>query len=196
MKDPILVFLHALQQWEQLNEEAEEWQFTHGSACGVCTHSAMLVAWAFNGVVLGYYAKDNPRAQIGMTYSQGHDFTVIADRWLADHWAWRATGPLEMPIMDLAMARDRFRAFRLYGPRRFWSLVWSARSPETSNGSPLALQKTLRRTTALYLDSGQAPSPDFVMEECTSAADAQHLADHFARMISLPLAQEAEQDRQ
>jgi hypothetical protein len=49
--------------------------------------------------------------------------------------------------------------------------------------------------TALYLDTGQAPSPDFVMEECTSAAEAHKLADHYDKIIAQVLEQKAAQDR-
>jgi hypothetical protein len=51
------------------------------------------------------------------------------------------------------------------------------------------------RHTALYLDTGQAPSPDFVVEECTSAAEAQKLAEHYDQIIAQVLEQKAAQGR-
>jgi hypothetical protein len=59
----------------------------------------------------------------------------------------------------------------------------------------LEARATALRHTALYLDTGQAPSPDFVVEECTSATEAQKLADHYDQIIAQVLEQKAAQDR-
>lgn len=59
----------------------------------------------------------------------------------------------------------------------------------------LEARSTAWRHTALYLDTGQAPSPDFVVEECTSATEAQKLADHCDQIITHVLEQKARQDR-
>lgn len=128
MKGRILSFLHFLSQQEHFNKEAEEWQFEDGSACGICTHSAIQVASAFGGVVLGYLAENNPVAALGEAYSQGHDFAVIDERWLVDYWAWRTTDLLEFPVLDLAAASDLTVATRLYGKRTRWDVVLDCRS--------------------------------------------------------------------
>jgi hypothetical protein len=128
MKRSILCFIHALSQQESFNEEAEESQFADGGACGICTHSAIQVARAFRGVVLGYHAENNPTAEIGEAYSHGHDFAVIDDRWLVDYWAWRTTDLLELPVLDLATVGDLAIATRLYGHGRHWDVVLDCRS--------------------------------------------------------------------
>ena len=51
------------------------------------------------------------------------------------------------------------------------------------------------RATATYLETGEAPSPDFVVEECTDAEEATRLADHYDRIADLIMRQQAEQDR-
>jgi hypothetical protein len=127
MKELILSFLHALRDQEQFNEEAEEWQFDDGSACGICTHSAIHVARAFAGVVLGYLAENNPRAELGDAYSQGHDFAIVEDRWLVDYWTWRTTGLLDHPVLDLGEAADLAVGTRLYGKSSYWDLVLDCR---------------------------------------------------------------------
>jgi hypothetical protein len=50
------------------------------------------------------------------------------------------------------------------------------------------------RHTAEYLETGHAPSPDFVMEECSDADEARKLADHYKRIIALVLEQKVMQD--
>jgi hypothetical protein len=51
------------------------------------------------------------------------------------------------------------------------------------------------RDTATYLQTGEAPSWDFVTEECSDAEEATRLADHYDRIIHSLLEQKAEQDR-
>jgi hypothetical protein len=128
MKVRILNFMHALEQEEHFNEEDEEWQFEDGSACGICTHSAILVAKAFSGVVFGYISENNPTAELGEAYAQGHDFAIIDERWLVDYWAWRTTDLLEHPVLDLETDSDLTIASRLYGKRTQWDLVLDCRS--------------------------------------------------------------------
>ncbi len=128
MKRSIISFLLALREEESFNEEADEWQFADGSACGICTHSAILVAKAFSGVVLGYLSENNPAAELGEAYAPGHDFAIIDERWLVDYWAWRTTDLLDLPVLDLAAAGDLAIATRLYGHGRHLNVVWDYRS--------------------------------------------------------------------
>ncbi|MFN6114771.1 MAG: hypothetical protein ACK46C_02710 [Flavobacteriales bacterium] len=51
------------------------------------------------------------------------------------------------------------------------------------------------RHTAEYLETGQFPVPDFVMEECSEAFEARKLADHYERIIALVLEQKVMQDQ-
>ncbi|MBK8499397.1 MAG: hypothetical protein IPL52_11425 [Flavobacteriales bacterium] len=50
------------------------------------------------------------------------------------------------------------------------------------------------RDTASYLETGQLPSPDFVMEECTGAEEAQKLADHYESILTQVMEQKAHQN--
>lgn len=51
------------------------------------------------------------------------------------------------------------------------------------------------RNTATYQTTGEAPTEDFIAEECTDAEEAQKLAEHYERIISLVLEQQTQQDR-
>lgn len=53
---------------------------------GRCSDSAVYLAARLGGAVYGYTIEDNPTATVGEAEG-GHDFAVIADRWLADFWA-------------------------------------------------------------------------------------------------------------
>jgi hypothetical protein len=51
------------------------------------------------------------------------------------------------------------------------------------------------RDTATYLHTGEAPSANFVMEECRDAEEAERLAEHYERIRDLIHLQQKEQDR-
>jgi hypothetical protein len=39
------------------------------------------------------------------------------------------------------------------------------------------------RDTAVYLESGEAPRDDFIVEECSDAEEAKGIAEHYERII-------------
>ena len=59
----------------------------------------------------------------------------------------------------------------------------------------LEYRATAWRNTATYLTTGEAPTMDFVAEECSDAEEAQRLADHYDRIIKQVLEQQAQQDQ-
>lgn len=59
----------------------------------------------------------------------------------------------------------------------------------------LEVRATAWRNTATYMTTGEAPTADFVAEECTDAEEAKRLADHYDRIIAEVLKQKSEQDR-
>lgn len=48
------------------------------------------------------------------------------------------------------------------------------------------------RLTSTYLETGEAPD-GFVIEECSDAEEARRIAEHYARIISTVLVQQAVQ---
>lgn len=50
------------------------------------------------------------------------------------------------------------------------------------------------RDTARYLETGELPSSDFIMEDCTDAHEARKLANHYERIIAQVLEQQSQQD--
>ena len=51
------------------------------------------------------------------------------------------------------------------------------------------------RNTATYLTTGEAPTEDFIAEECTDAEEAERLAEHYAKIIRTLIEQQVEQDQ-
>jgi hypothetical protein len=51
------------------------------------------------------------------------------------------------------------------------------------------------RNTATYMTTGEAPTDDFLAEECNDAEEAEKLAKHYRRIIAIVMEQRAEQDR-
>lgn len=104
-----------------------EWVWANGESVFRCTTSARRVADAFGGRVVGFANDENPAAEI-VTNEDGHDFALIAERYVVDYWAAFAAGVTERPILDLFNKSDAETISRLYGPRDAWRTV-AARSP-------------------------------------------------------------------
>ena len=51
------------------------------------------------------------------------------------------------------------------------------------------------RNTATYMTNGEAPTDDFLAEECNDAEEAERLEKHYRRIIATVMEQRAEQDR-
>lgn len=51
------------------------------------------------------------------------------------------------------------------------------------------------RNTATYRTTGEAPTKDFIAEECRDAEEAERLAERYDRIIATLIKQQAEQDR-
>jgi hypothetical protein len=115
--------------FDRLCEEAEyepregRWMFRSGGSCCRCTDAAMKVAEAFGGRVVGYYAKNNPAAAIGREVCEGHDFAIVADRFIVDIWAFQVLHFTSQPVFDLEDADERELVRHLYGDAQKWDDV-------------------------------------------------------------------------
>ena len=116
-------FVRALMAEEVYDEATGVATFADGSPCTVCTNAARRIASAFGGVVMGYWAAGNPTAQIGERYGDGHDFAVVADRWVVDYFALTTVDLLESAVLDLRNPVDRRLVSQLLGDRATWEVV-------------------------------------------------------------------------
>lgn len=110
------------------NEEEYEpiegrWTFKSGGDCGRCTDAAMKVALAFSGRVVGYKLSRNPSARIGYECCEGHDFAIVANRFVVDYWAFRVARLISTPVFDMSNPSDRELVRSLYGSEQIWEDV-------------------------------------------------------------------------
>jgi hypothetical protein len=115
----INAFLRQLDAEATCNPSGDEWLFANGESLFQCTASARLVAEKFGGRLFGFYSDDNPTAEIA-DFEDGHDFALIADRFVVDYWASYATGMTDRAVYDLLDADDQATVLRLYGPKHAW----------------------------------------------------------------------------
>ena len=115
-------FVRALLAEEIYDEVTGVAVFADGSPCAVCTNAARRTADTFGGVVMGYWAAGNPTAQTGERYGDGHDFAVVADRWVVDYFALTTVDLLESAVLDLRDPVDRRLVSQLLGDRATWEV--------------------------------------------------------------------------
>jgi hypothetical protein len=124
-----------------LLDEDECHVFPTGKAFFICTNWANLTQRYFGedrAVVMGYLHVNNSTSAISEQY-EGHDFTVVDDRFIVDGWV---TGVgLESPgratpgVYDLHDKMDAAEIARLYGKQSAWEL--SGCSYEATGLTPL-----------------------------------------------------------
>lgn len=123
LRQPIERFVAALIAEETYDDEEGVWLFADGSPCSVCVSGAQRIAREFDGKVVGYWSKANPAAAIGGALCEGHDFALIAGRWIVDYWAFRVARIMQKPVLDLDSPQDRQLASRLLGAREAWEAL-------------------------------------------------------------------------
>jgi len=85
-----------------------------------CTGCARLVTERFGGETRGYWAEDNPLATAGEAEG-GHDFALIAGRFIVDPWLYHYYG--DSPVLDMDVPAERTEAVARYGPEENWRRV-------------------------------------------------------------------------
>ncbi|MCX6937938.1 MAG: hypothetical protein NTU80_08585 [Verrucomicrobia bacterium] len=53
----------------------------------------------------------------------GHDFALIAERFIVDYWGAYAAGVIDRPVFDLLDSSIQEIVSRLYGPKESWRIV-------------------------------------------------------------------------
>ncbi len=101
--------------------------FPDGSPGTVCTNYARAVCAAMaeqgeSAVVVGFKNEDNPdcMAVTEGWHAGGHDFAIVARRFLVDPWACLVAGHRETDDIVLDLVNNAEWAFRNYGDPRTW----------------------------------------------------------------------------
>jgi hypothetical protein len=80
-----------------------------------CSMASIQAREIVGGTVLGYWAEDNPTAELGQTEG-GHDFLVVEEKYILDIWAMAYYGK---PLL-LDLTKDAAEIKRLYGDSSKW----------------------------------------------------------------------------
>lgn len=118
-KTQIVAFFHQLCDEAEYDEEEGRWTFRSGGDCCVCTDCARKVAIAFKGEVWGYFTQENPLAALAKD-CEGHDFALIAGRFLVDVWSFQVSQEIDRPVFDLEDAVEAALVINQYGDRKKW----------------------------------------------------------------------------
>jgi hypothetical protein len=98
----------------------EEDTENYGHPFTICTRGAAWLQKTFfpEARVMGYAIENNPRALLG-TGDDGHDFLLVAERYVIDFWPRRVLGKRKLPIMvDIQTQPELAR--KLYGDPEAW----------------------------------------------------------------------------
>lgn len=115
----LLAFIHRLCDEEEYESEEGRWTFRSGGDSGRCTDGAKKVAIEFDGLVVGYRTADNPSAVVPK-YVDGHDFALIAKRFVVDYWACHVAEEIDRPVFDLNDTDEAKLVRRYYGKQSAW----------------------------------------------------------------------------
>jgi hypothetical protein len=116
-------YIKQLCREEKYEPKEGVWNFRSGGCCCCSVDAAVKVVKKFGGRVMGYYCSRNPSALIGLNICGGHDFAIVADRFIVDYWAFRIVRVLERPVLDLTKWLDYEIAQQMYGDTKTWEEV-------------------------------------------------------------------------
>jgi hypothetical protein len=117
-------FVATLCDEEKFDPDEGRWTFKSGGDCCCCTDGAAKIALAFHGRIVGYESSQNPTATVGRRQCKGHDFAIIANRFIADYWAYRIANLSATPVFDMDNPRDLKFIKSLYGNKNTWKDVY------------------------------------------------------------------------
>jgi len=120
--EAILMFMRRLDAEASESSPGGEWVFANGESVFQCTTSARRVAKEFGGRLVGFLGEDNPDAEIGKG-ENGHDFAIIAERFIVDYWGAHVVSVIDRAVFDLTDTADEAIVARLYGSKHTWRTV-------------------------------------------------------------------------
>jgi len=118
-----------------------------GKSAIICTNYAYHVAnkvceeLGLSTQIVGFANEDNPEALavIEDWLPGGHDFAIVAERYLVDPWVRLVCGSRKKIVYDLENEEDKAEAFSLYGTPEKWENIGEVTSPIKSLEQPEAV---------------------------------------------------------
>jgi hypothetical protein len=99
--------------------ELEHAVFPDGSPWALCSSHAKAVRQHEGGKRAGFWADKNPDSAISRI-CDGHDFTIVDDRFIVDPWVLHVEQLSDRCVFDLQDPADAAEIRRLYGDPRSW----------------------------------------------------------------------------
>ncbi len=101
-------------------------QFADGTDAICCTNYAIHVVRGVRPIsaqIMGFANIDNPHSRVALEeiHPAGHDFAIVADRYLVDPWIVFVAGYTHQIVFDLSDPRDAATVLDLYGPAECWT---------------------------------------------------------------------------
>ena len=121
-KARLLAFIRRLCDEEEYESEEGRWIFRSGGDSGRCTDGAMKVAIEFDGLVVGYRTADNPSAVVPK-YVDGHDFALIAGRFVVDYWGCHVANEVDRTVFDLNDPEEAKLVRHYFGKQTAWQTI-------------------------------------------------------------------------
>lgn len=99
--------------------------FPDGTSSVFCTNFAMQVKKLYPDItkVMGFNCTDNPVDHHEIGACGGHDFAVVADRYIVDHWLRDVVGDAGPVVFDLNDPASEDAIRHRYGDRTKWTEV-------------------------------------------------------------------------
>jgi hypothetical protein len=123
-------YVNHLCREEEYEPDEGVWTFRSGGSCCRCVDAALKVVEKFGGQVVGYNRSQNPLALIGINLCEGHDFAIVAERFIIDYWAFRVARIIDRPVLDITQPSDARLVRDLYGEMNRWEQIIG--EPKTS----------------------------------------------------------------
>ncbi len=86
----------------------------------LCGNGADFVAEKYGGEVVGFFTEDNPVESREIMEAEGHDFALIANRFVVDPWIVFFVQEDSRILLDLRDPEDRQEITRRYGHASAW----------------------------------------------------------------------------
>lgn len=118
----LLAFIRRLGDEEEYEHVEGRWTFRSGGSSGICTEGAKKVAIEFGGQVVGYHTADNPSAVVPK-YVDGHDFALIAGRFVVDYWACHVAEEIDRAVFDLNDPEEAKLVRHYFGKQTAWQTI-------------------------------------------------------------------------
>ncbi|WP_321935475.1 hypothetical protein [Paraburkholderia sp. J8-2] len=107
--------------------------FPDGSSATICTNYALHIRARLpqQTHIVGFQNSQNPTSRCAREefHPEGHDFAILAGRYLVDPWVRLVSMTSERIFYDLSNPEDAAEVLDIYGPQSCWKELYGPQSP-------------------------------------------------------------------